>query len=203
MVSMPSEQLILASASQSRADLLQAAGVDFVVRPSAVDESLIKARYRAQGRCARDCAMALAGAKAVEVSARHPEVVVIGADQILLCGAEWFDQPADLEAAHGQLRSLRGRGHVLETAACAVRSGTRLWSAASAPRLTMRSFGEVFLDDYLAAVGDGILGSVGGYRVEGRGIQLFERIEGDYFAILGLPLIPLLDFLRERGHLAT
>jgi septum formation protein len=198
----PSERLILASASPVRARLLRAAGIDFIVQPSTIDESTIKRRFRAEGRHPRDCACALAEAKAAEISPRYRQSVVIGADQILVCGAEWFDKPADLAAARRQLEALRGRSHVLETAACAVRAGELLWIAASAPQLTMRDFGEVFLDGYLAREGDAILGSVGAYRLERRGVQLFERIEGDYFAILGLPLTPLLGFLREQGQLA-
>ena len=114
---------------------------------------------------------------------------------------EWFDKPRDLGEAREQLLGLRGRTHVLATAVCVAQEGVPVWRATSAPELTMRHFSEEFLDDYLAAEGEALLGSVGAYRLEGRGVQLFSRIGGDYFAILGLPLIELLGFLRERGLL--
>jgi nucleoside triphosphate pyrophosphatase len=196
------DALVLASASAVRARLLREAGLAFVVEPAAIDEAAIKRRFRQSGRHPRDCAFALAAAKATQVSARHPRAIVVGADQILVCGAEWLDKPADREAARDQLKALRGRRHVLETVVCAARGGEQLWTAASSPRLRMRQFGDQFLESYLAAEGDLILGSVGAYRLEGRGIQLFECVEGDYFAILGLPLIPLLDFLRDQAYLA-
>jgi septum formation protein len=196
-----SERLILASASIARARLLKYAGVDVAVEPASIDEAAIKQRFRAANRGAADCARALAEAKARRVSARHPRALVIGADQILVCGSEWLDKPEGLEAARAQLRALRGRTHVLETAACAVRADERLWSDAGAPQLRMREFSDAFLDEYLAAEGDDVFASVGAYRLEGRGVQLFERIEGDYFAILGLPLLPLLAFLRKQGQL--
>jgi septum formation protein len=197
-----SEWLILASASAARARVLRAAGVDFSVRPAAIDEAEIKRRFRAEARSPRACACALAEAKAVEVSLRYPGAIVVGADQILVCGAEWFDKPDDLAAARRQLQRLRGRSHALETAVCATRAGRRLWAHATAPQLTMREFSAEFLECYLEREASAILGSVGAYRLEGNGVQLFARIEGDYFAILGLPLIPLLDFLREQRQLA-
>jgi septum formation protein len=197
-----SEQLILASASAARARVLWSAGVDFSVQPAAVDEAEIKRRFRAADRSARACAGALAEAKAGAVSLRYPEAIVIGADQILVCGAEWFDKPDDLAAARRQLQRLRGHSHALETAVCAARAGQLLWAHAAAPLLTMRDFSAEFLESYLEHEATAILGSVGAYRLEGRGAQLFARIEGDYFAILGLPLVPLLDFLRKEGALA-
>ena len=192
-------RLILASASASRAQLLAAAGVAATVEASGIDESPIKPRVRARGGSAIDGAQALAEAKAQAVAVRHPGAVVIGADQILVFGNEWFDKPADLAAARDQLRALRGQTHMLATAVCAVRDGICLWRAASTPRLTMRRFGDGFLDSYLAREGDAVLGSVGAYQLEGSGVQLFARIDGDYFAILGLPLLELLGFLRECG----
>jgi septum formation protein len=136
--------------------------------------------------------------KARQVAARFGRALVIGADQLLVCGEIWFDKPADLGQARTQLR-VRGRTHELVTAVCAVQDGSRLWHAVSRPRLTMRHFNDAFLDDYVAAEKADILGSVGAYRLEGRGVQLFEYIEGDYFAILGLPLLELLGFLRTTG----
>jgi len=195
------ERLILASASVSRAAMLRAAGVDFTAEPADIDEAVIKREFRAASRDALACAIALAEAKARAVAARHPLAVVIGADQILVESADWFDKPADLAAAAEQLRRLSGRAHTLVTAACAVRRGDCLWRATASPKLTMRRFGETFLASYIAAEGEAVLGSVGAYRIEGRGLQLFERVEGDHFAILGLPLIELLVFLRGRGLL--
>lgn len=195
----PNEPLILASASPVRAQLLRSAGIEFAVEPAAVDEAAVKERCRVEGRSAADCALALAEAKAQSVSLRHPGALVIGADQVLVCGREWFDKPEDLPAVRRQLESLRGGVHVLETAVCAVQSGARLWSALSAPRLRMHNFADSFLDGYLAVEGKAVVGSLGGYRLEGRGAQLFEQLDGDYFAVLGLPLIELLGWLRRRG----
>jgi septum formation protein len=195
------DSLVLASASTARARLVAAAGVDFRVEPAELDESLLRQASRAEGRDAAGCALALAEAKARQVAARSRRAVVIGADQLLVCAKVWFDKPADLGQARTQLQALRGRSHELVTAVCAVQDGSRLWHAVSTPRLTMRYFTDAFLDDYIAAEGADILGSVGAYRLEGRGAQLFEHIEGDYFAVLGLPLLELLGFLRTKGML--
>jgi septum formation protein len=192
-------KLVLASASTSRAGLLRAAGVDFVIDPADIDESVIKRDHQACGRDVVSCATALAEAKARAVAPRHPEALVIGADQILVCDGEWFDKPQDLAEAAVQLRRLRGREHRLATACCVYRNGERLWQAIFTPKMTMRRFGDAFLARYIASEGNAVLGSVGAYRIEGRGVQLFARIEGDHFAILGLPLVELLSFLRGHG----
>ena len=193
------EDLILASASTIRARLLAAAGVGFRTEPAELDEGLLKQACRVEGREAADCALALAEAKARQVAARRGRAVVIGVDQLLVCGEVWFDKPANLGQARTQLSALRGRTHELVTAACAVQDGSRLWHVVSRPRLTMRHFTNAFLNDYILAEGAGVLGSVGAFRFEGRGVQLFEHIKGDYFAILGLPLLELLGFLRTKG----
>jgi septum formation protein len=194
---------ILASASTARARLLAAAGVEFRVEAADLDESELKKACRTEGRDAADCALVLAKAKACQIAARHDCAIVIGADQILVNGGAWFDKPVDIAEARVQLNVLRGCTHELVTAVCAVRAGRGLWHAVSRPRLTMRNFTDAFLDGYIAAEGTDILGSVGAYRLEGRGVQLFERIEGDHFAILGLPLLELLDFLRGAREIAS
>jgi septum formation protein len=197
------EELILASASPTRAGLLSAAGLEIRVEPAAIDEETVKRQFRAANRPAADCAVALAEAKASSIAARSDRATVIGADQILVCGGAWFDKPEDLGAARRQLQELRGRTHELVTAACVMQRGTRLWHAVSRPRLRMRNFSDVFIDEYLAGEGAALLGSVGAYRLEGKGAQLFDRIEGDYFAVLGLPLLELLGFLRDRRMLLS
>ncbi len=193
------ERIILASASTARAGLLRSAGVDFTIEPAAIDESRLKHDARRRGDSAIDCASALAAEKARLVSRRNPEALVIGADQILAVGEEWFDKPADLAEACAQLRALRGRTHWLETAAVVVWGEVTLWHATCAPEMCMRRFSDAFLEAYVAAEREALLGSVGAYRLEGRGVQLFSRITGDHFAVLGLPLVELLGFLRGRG----
>jgi septum formation protein len=197
---MPTE-LILASASAARASLLQQAGISFRIEPTAIDEGELKTIARRRGNDAAECALALALAKATDVCLRNRGALVIGADQILVLEDDWFDKPPDQAAARQQLQMLRDRTHELVTAACVVRDGTGLWQTVSRPRLTMRDFSEAFLDAYVAAEGDRILGSVGAYRLEGPGVQLFSGITGDYFAVLGLPLLELLGFLRSCGAL--
>jgi septum formation protein len=197
------EGLILASASPARARLLAMAGLDVEIVPAVVDEAGIKERFQAEGRNAAECALALAETKALETAGRQDGGFVIGADQLLVCEGLWFDKPCDLAAARAQLRALRGRAHELVTAVCVVKNRTRVWHTVSCPRLFMRQFSDVFLDNYLEAEGTAVLGSVGAYRLEGRGVQLFSQIEGDYFAILGLPLMELLGFLRDRGEVPS
>jgi septum formation protein len=191
------ERIILASASAARRRLLEDAGVAIIVEPATIDEDPVKRAYQAADKPAQACALTLAETKAQAVSVRHPEAYVIGADQILDAGGVWFDKPEVSTAARLQLAALRGNTHELATAACVVRGGRRLWQCTSSPRLTMRRFSDAFLDDYLKREGTAVGSSVGGYRLEGYGVQLFDRIEGDYFVILGLPLVELLRFLRE------
>ena len=197
------ERLILASASTARAALLRVAGLDFLTEPAAIDESRLKRKAHVAGGSAIDCALALATAKACTVSERHPEALVIGADQILAVGQKWFDKPTSLTEAAAQLRALRGRVHTLATAACVAQGGVSLWEATSVPEMQMLPLSDAFIDAYLTAEGEALLGSVGAYRLEGRGVQLFSRIVGDHFAVLGLPLIELLAFLRERRVILT
>jgi septum formation protein len=193
------EQLILASASAARAALLNAAGLPVAIEPANIDEAVVKQA----GHNAAVCAARLAEMKARHVAKQHPQALVIGADQILVCDEAWFDKPGDIAAARNQLLALRGRTHELVTAVCVVRGTERIWHAVSRPRLTMREFSDAFLERYLAAEATAVLGSVGAYRLEGLGVQLFSAIEGDHFAILGLPLLALLHFLRDRGALSS
>ena len=199
----PSEPLVLASGSATRARLLADAGLPILVDPAAVDEEEIRASFIAEGRDAAACAAALAEAKARRVSARHPGALVVGADQILDCGGRWLEKPRDLEAARAQLTLLRGKPHTLVTAAAVVRNGAVIWHTIDRAQLMMRGFSDRFLDDYVSTAGDELLDSVGAYRLEGLGAQLFERVEGDFFTVLGLPLLPLLDFLRVHGALES
>jgi septum formation protein len=193
------ERLILASASAARAALLQTAGIELAVEPAGIDEARVKRLARAVGDSAASCALALAIEKARAVAERDMQALVIGADQILVVGNRWLDKPRNLDEARAQLESLRGRTHLLATAACVVQGDGVVWQELSMPELTMRPFSEEFLDAYIAAEGDSLLDTVGAYRLEGRGVQLFSRIAGDHFAVLGLPLLELLGFLRQRG----
>ncbi|HWA41988.1 MAG TPA: Maf family nucleotide pyrophosphatase [Hypericibacter adhaerens] len=195
----PSPRLLLASASPTRRRMLEQAGLVFAAEAAPVDEEEAKRSLESEGADAAALAEALAELKARAVSRRHPGRFVIGADQVLDCEGRRFDKPPDAAAARAQLMALRGKTHELISAAVVVRDGERLWHHTARARLTMRPFSPAFLDEYLARGLPDILGSVGAYRLEGLGAQLFSRIEGDYFTILGLPLLPLLDFLRPHG----
>lgn len=191
-------KLILASASQSRADLLRGAGLDILCDPANLDENLIKEeRLNVQ-----DTALKLAGAKAAFISKKYPGYLVIGADQMMECDGYRFDKPASLTDAQQQLFSLRGKTHQLISAVAIYKDQQCLWSHIENATLEMRHFSDAFLYDYLDQVGDDVLTTVGGYRLESLGVQLFNRIEGDYFTILGLPLLAVLDFLRSHDVMA-
>jgi septum formation protein len=194
-------QLVLASASPTRAHLLRAAGVPFEQRPAAVDEATLKEALRAEGVPAGDAAVALAELKAQRVAGQMPGAIVLGADQILVWEDRWFDKPQDRAGARAQLSRLAGRWHELATAVVAFRGGARVWHHLAVPRLWLRECSPEFLDAYLDELGEAAFTSVGAYQIEGLGAQLFARIEGDHFAVLGLPLLPLLEFLREQSVL--
>jgi len=193
--------MILASRSPARAAMLRAAGVEIEVAPASVDEAAVKAALRAEGASGRDVADALAELKARRAGSRAPGRLALGADQVLVLGDTVLDKPADLAEAAQQLRTLRGRSHELHSAAVICDGPDPVWRHVGRAQLTMRPFSDAFLAAYLAREGDAVLGSVGAYRLEGPGAQLFSRVQGDYFTILGLPLLETLGFLRVRGAL--
>ena len=196
-----STRLILASGSTARAALLRGAGLAVEVRPTAVDEAEVKRSARAEGVSADDTALLLAELKALRVARPNPDALVIGADQLLVCEDRWFDKPVSLAEARSHLLALRGRAHTLVTAVVLHRGEQRVWHYVARPRLVMRPFSDAFIDAYLAAEGTNVLATVGGFRMEGPGVQLFDSVTGDHEAILGLPLLPLLGFLRQTGAL--
>jgi septum formation protein len=191
--------LILASGSRTRQLLLANAGLDFEVVPADIDERAAEAPLREAGAPPEDLALALAMTKAVSVSERRPGDLVIGADQVLDLDGERLTKPENMEAARRQLLSLSGRTHQLHAAIACARGGEVIWEHLETASLTVRKLEPGFVGRHLARAGPGVLGSVGAYQLEGPGIQLFERIEGEYFTILGLPLVPLLAFLRREG----
>jgi septum formation protein len=194
--------LILASQSAARKSLLAGAGLRFETSPAQIDERAIEADMLGKGGSAPDVARALAEAKALSVAANRAGALVIGADQVLALAGPLVDilhKPSDMAAAATQLDRLRGRTHQLHSGVALVRDGIVLWSAVETARLTMRAFSDAERDLVLAQEGEAVLGSVGSYRLEGPSIKLFEAIEGDYFTILGLPLLPLLAALRAHA----
>ena len=194
------QPLVLASKSTARLALLAGAGIAVEVLPADIDERGVEARSPAQDAGA--VAAWLAREKARAVAAQRPGRLVLGADQTLVLGTRRFSKPADRAAAAEQLRALRGKTHALHSALALMRDGKLLFEYADAARLTMRMFSDNFLEQYLGTAGEIVTASVGAYQLEKPGIQLFERIEGDYFTILGLPLLPLLSFLRRERCLA-
>lgn len=197
-------QLILASGSKTRRDMLQNAGLAFDAMTPLVDEEALKEGLRAEGLPPRDMADALAEAKALKLSIKYPSALVIGADQLLaLDDGPLFDKPVSPEAARTQLQQLSGRGHRLFSAAVVVAAGVPVWRHVGVVRLHMRVLSPAFIDAYVERNWEFIRHSVGCYQIEREGAQLFTRIEGDHFDILGLPLLPLLAFLRERKELPS
>ena len=195
--------LVLASASRSRAALLHNAGLAFTQDVARIDEAAVKAALLAEGADTARAAETLAELKAQRVAPRHPGALVLGADQMLESGSRWFDKAADSAEAAATLRALAGKSHRLVSAICLVRDGVRLWHHVAEARLTMRPLNDAFIAAYLEDIGSAALDSAGAYQVEGRGAQLFSRIEGDHFTILGLPLLPLLDVLRNHRVVPT
>jgi septum formation protein len=194
-------ELVLASASAVRAQLLEAAGVAFEISPSHIDEDAVKESLLAERVRPHVIADALAELKALRGSSSHRGALVLGADQVLDFEGELLSKSDTIGEARTQLVRLRGRSHALASAAVLARDGIVIWRNVGHVTLWMRDFSDEFLDDYLRQEGEAVLASVGGYRLEGPGVQLFERIEGDYFSVLGLPLVPLLVALRDHGVL--
>jgi septum formation protein len=196
-----STPIVLASRSAARIALLSGSGVPFTVAPSSVDERGVEAPLLARGASPAAIATALAEAKAVDVSKRDPAALVIGADQTLDLDGDRWTKPTSIDVARLQIARLSGRTHQLHSGVAIARGGNVTWRHISSASLTMRTLTGAAIDAYLAAAGESVTGSVGAYQLEGAGVRLFERIEGDYFTILGLPLLPLLARLREEGVL--
>ncbi|MBN9546082.1 MAG: Maf family protein [Alphaproteobacteria bacterium] len=195
--------LVLASASASRQSLLRAAGVDFMVAPADIDEPALMRGLIAGGGDGRAVAEALAGEKAAQISRRKPGQTVLGGDSVLELDGEILGKSRDLDALRALLLRMAGRPHRLISAAALARDGRVLWRHTSVAEMTVRLLSEAFIDAYLAREGEKLLSSVGGYHFEGFGAQLFEKAEGDYFSILGLPLLEVLAALRAQGLLET
>jgi septum formation protein len=196
--------LVLASKSEVRRALLQSAGIPVEVMPAEIDERAVEARHATAGTALApaEAAVLLAREKALAVAHGLPGRLVVGADQTLALGDRRLTKPADRRAACGQLMALRGRTHALHSGVAAVQDGAVLFQHVASAQLTMRPFSDGFLEAYLDAAGDAVLHSVGGYQLEGLGVQLLEQVDGDHATILGLPLLPLLHFLRQGGWIA-
>ncbi len=194
-----SRSLVLASKSNVRGKILAAAGLRFEIRPAEIDERAVETQAAATDAAA--AARLLARTKALTVAAQCPGQLVLGADQTLALGNNRFSKPVDRAATRDQIRALRGRTHELHSALAVAREGAMLFDCVDTARLTMRQMSDRFIENYLTMAGDTALHSVGGYQLERVGVHLFERIEGDYFTILGLPLLPLLAFLRKNGFI--
>ena len=183
--------------------MLKAAGVDFVVQAADIDERTISTDLLSEGKDAGAIALALAEQKALAISHQNPGAMVLGGDSVLALEGELISKSPDLASLRAQLRRLSGKTHFLISAAALARDGQVIWRHVVSARMTMRTLSDAFLDDYLAREGEALLGSVGGYHFEGLGAQLFEAVEGDYFSVLGLPLLPVLAELRAQGLLET
>lgn len=194
-------QVVLASASKARQSMLTSAGIVCTCHAAHVDEGAVKDSLRAEGASAGDVGEVLAELKAMRVSRHYPQALVIGADQMLDCGDLWLDKAPDRATARANLIRLRDATHQLVSCAVVVQDGKRLWHHRDSATLTMRPFSDEFLDRYLDTLGDRAFETVGVYHLEGLGAQLFSRVVGDVFTIMGLPLIPLMGFLRAHGVL--
>ena len=194
-------RLILASSSKARYSMLKNAGVACEAIASMIDEDGYKQSMKAEGASAAEAAETLAEMKALRMYRQQPDGIVIAADQMLECNGIWFDKPRDRDNTRAQLRALRGKTHQLVSAAVIYKEGSRIWGTIDTAHLTVRNFTDEWLENYLDTVGDEIYNCVGGYQLEGIGAQLFTEVRGDYFTVLGLPLLPLIGFLRDHGIL--
>ena len=200
---MKQEKLILASGSKTRADMLESAGVEVEIVPPRVDESSAKVALLSEGHSAADLADALAELKAIKVSSRTPGRLVLGADQVLEQDGKLFDKPQSVEQAKEHLSSFSAKRHKLISAAVIAENGRAVFRARQVTTLHVRPLSDAFLNDFLARTSESVLDCVGAYALEGLGAQLFHKIEGDYFTVLGLPLLDVLGYLRERGYLTA
>lgn len=196
-------QIILASASETRLALLHAAGLSVTALPARIDEAAMRAGLKAEGASPLDIADALAEAKARKLAERHPEALVIGCDQVLAFRRQVWGKPATPDEARDQLRTLRGQTHLLLSAVVVYEATRPVWRHVGEVRLTMRSFSDDWLDGYLARNWESVKSSVGGYKLEEEGVRLFTDVQGDYFTVLGLPLLALLTYLGQRGFIPT
>ncbi len=197
------DALVLASGSRTRARMLESAGVAIEIAVPNIDEPELMASLRAAGDNVERVAEALAEMKAMRVAPRFPGRFVLGCDQMLECDGQWLDKAQNRDEARAQLKMLRGRSHNLVTSAVLVRDDERIWHTTDVAEMRMRDFSDAFLESYIGRAGDEILRSVGAYQLEGIGAQLFEKVEGDFFTILGLPLLAVLAILREHQVVAT
>ncbi|QKV19831.1 Maf-like protein [Oricola thermophila] len=198
---MKTMSLVLASTSPFRAAILENAGIDFRAEGARIDERSVEAPLLEADATAEDVAAVLAEAKAADVSQRNPGALVLGGDQTLSLEGKLFHKPADMEDARYHLLTLSGKTHQLWSALSLVRDGETIWRHVSVANMQVRRLSPEFIGRYLARIGDAALASVGSYQYEGLGIQLFERVDGDYYTIVGLPILPLLAKLRELGEI--
>lgn len=195
-------RLILASASEIRATLLRNAGLEVAAMPARIDEDAVRQGMQAEGAPPRDLADTLAEMKARKLSEKHPDAMVIGCDQVLALGQATLSKPADPDDARAQLAALSGQTHMLLSACVVAEKGRPIWRHVGEARLTMHCLSDSYIDDYVTRNWDSIRHAVGCYKLEEEGVRLFSRIDGDYFTVLGLPLLPLLSWLAQRGDIA-
>ncbi len=193
------QTLVLASSSPFRRLLLENAGLEFSTRPASIDEREIESRLTERNALPDEVAVELAMAKALDVADHFPGAFIIGSDQTMSLGSRVYHKPVSLDDARNTLRSLSGQTHHLNSGVAIARDGKVIWKTVAKAAMTVRPLSDDFIESYLESVGDAVMSSVGGYQLEGRGIRLFDTIEGDYFTILGLPMLPLLKALRELG----